>query len=70
MKKYQIKLTCLEGEYAGKNYLLTKGGYVSKGGFQLPEFCYLKESVAKAVCTRYMKNTKGSGWKFEVVEVE
>ena len=70
MKKYQIKVTYTKGQYEGQSFVLTKGGYVSKGGFQLPEFCYLSEKTAKAAVTRKLKNDKDGGWNYEVVEVE
>ena len=69
VKKYQIKMTYLVGEYKGKSFVLTKGGYVAKDGFQLPEFCYSSERTAKAVVTRYKKQG-GDGFKYEIIEVE
>lgn len=69
MNKYQIKGTHISGEYSGKSFILTKGGYIAKNGFQLPEFCYLSERTAKAQVTRLQKNS-GDAYKWEVIEVD
>ena len=51
-------------------FILTKGGYTARPGFQLPEFCYLKESAAKMAATKYQKaEDPECPVKYEVIEV-
>lgn len=70
LKKYQIKGTYTDGKRKGESFILTKGGHIARSGFQLPEFCYLKESAAKMAATKYQKaEDPECPVKYEVIEV-
>lgn len=60
MTRYLIKVTYTEGEYTGKTYLYTKGGYVAwEHSIQWEDTTYATYKIAKSVCTRwYNENEK------------